>query len=112
MQFPYAFQERLPRQTTIVANIIRRTVSSCTPSRAFLVSPAVVSQTVGHEEVNLGSTLLDKVVGECPETVISVNDCNVRCLLDTGAQVSTLTESFYKQFLSRDVDLIDEQSLE
>ena len=71
------------------------------------MSPAVVSQTVGHEEVNLGSTLLDKVVGECPETVISVNDCNVRCLLDTGAQVSTLTESFYKQFLSRDVDLIN-----
>ena len=40
---------------------------------------------------------LKKAVGVCPETIIDINSKRVRCLLDTGAEVSTMTESFFKE---------------
>ena len=40
---------------------------------------------------------LKKAVGVCTETIIDINGKNVRCLLDTGAEVSTMTESFFKE---------------
>ena len=41
-----------------------------------------------------------RVVGECPDVEVSVGNTTLRCLLDTGAQVSTITESFYKEHLA------------
>lgn len=35
----------------------------------------------------------------------------VRCLRDTGAQVSTLTESFYRSYLERCCNLVDVGSM-
>ena len=49
-------------------------------------------------EASSGSTL-ERMVGGCPEATIVVMGADVRCLLDTGAQVSTLTESYYRQYL-------------
>ena len=40
---------------------------------------------------------LKKAVGVCPETIIDINGKKVRCLLDTGAEVSTMTKSFFKE---------------
>ena len=38
-----------------------------------------------------------KAVGQCPDVMVSIGDVNVKCLLDTGAQVSTITEEFYRK---------------
>ena len=39
-------------------------------------------------------------IGKCPLVDVLVNDKEVKCLLDTGAEVSTLTEDFYKNNLA------------
>ena len=31
---------------------------------------------------------------ECPQTFVEINETAVKCLLDTGAQVSTVSEAF------------------
>ena len=51
-----------------------------------------------------GSSFIARAVGECPQTVISVGpeEVKMKCLLDTGAQVSTITESFYRDHLARE----------
>ena len=50
--------------------------------------------------------MLHKVVGQCPEQSVGVQGCEVRCLLDTGAQVSTLTEQCYRCHFSQH-ELVD-----
>ena len=49
------------------------------------------SHVVNVEEAGSGSTL-DRVVGGCPEATIVMMGAEVRCLLDTGAQVFTATK--------------------
>ena len=41
----------------------------------------------------------EKAIGKCPVEIITINDAESRALLDTGAQVSTVTEKFYQQNL-------------
>ena len=40
------------------------------------------------------------MVGRCPEAVIYLGVVPVRCLLDTGSEVSMVTESFYREHLA------------
>lgn len=42
---------------------------------------------------------LERAVGKCPEVEIHAGGVAIRCLLDTGSNVSTLTESFFKEHL-------------
>lgn len=42
---------------------------------------------------------LERAVGKCPEVEICIRGVAVRCLLDTGSNVSTLSESFFKKHL-------------
>lgn len=42
---------------------------------------------------------LECAVGKCPEVEISIGRITVRCLLDTGSNVSTLMESFFSEHL-------------
>ena len=49
----------------------------------------------GSEEIMTGS-FWRKAVGECPETSVQIGGSHVRCLLDSGAQVSTMTETFFR----------------
>lgn len=42
---------------------------------------------------------LERAVGRCPEVDICIGGVPVRCLLDTGSNVSTLTESFFRENL-------------
>ena len=42
---------------------------------------------------------LENAVGECPEVDIQIDGIPLRCLLDTGSNVSTLTESFFRDHL-------------
>uniref|UniRef100_A0A8C2AXX8 Gypsy retrotransposon integrase-like protein 1 n=2 Tax=Cyprinus carpio TaxID=7962 RepID=A0A8C2AXX8_CYPCA len=49
---------------------------------------------------------LERAVGKCPEVDIHIGGVPVRCLLDTGSNVSTLTESFFRENLhGEDKDL-------
>lgn len=36
---------------------------------------------------------------DSPTTIVEINGQPIKCLLDTGAEVSTISEMFYKQFL-------------
>lgn len=49
---------------------------------------------------------LEHAVGKCPEVDVRIDGVPVRCLLDTGSNVSTLTESFFRENLhGEDKDL-------
>lgn len=50
---------------------------------------------------------IKKAVGVCPEADVLVNGCYLRSLLDTGAMVSTVTESFYRKNQSQMGELVD-----
>ena len=61
------------------------------------------SRTVKEEDKDSTETLHQKISrasANCPETYIELNGVKVKCLLDTGAQVSTISEHFYKKYLS------------
>ena len=50
---------------------------------------------------------LDKIIGECPTVDVLMNGVPLKCLVDTGSQVSTITESFYNSFSSQFQELTD-----
>ena len=52
-----------------------------------------MSQTTGGED--LGSTITQKTIGKCPVDVVKIGGIPVNCLLDTGSQVTTITETFF-----------------
>lgn len=63
----------------------------------------------------IGSTYLDSnrdrllrhAVGRCPVVDLKIGSVNVSCLLDTGSQVSTITEHFFKEHLAgEDKDML------
>ena len=37
---------------------------------------------------------------KCPTTTMEINGHQIKCLLDTGAEVSTISENFYRKYLS------------
>ncbi|KAJ8008775.1 hypothetical protein DPEC_G00081920 [Dallia pectoralis] len=51
--------------------------------------------------------LLERAVGTCPVVEIKISGVVVSCLLDTGSQVSTLSERFFRQCLGgEDADML------
>ena len=44
---------------------------------------------------NVRQTILERAVGQCPEVNILIEGQSVRCLVDTGSQVTTITESLF-----------------
>ena len=50
------------------------------------VSSDIVLQTVG---------LRSKLLGRCPTVSITINGVRTKCLLDTGAETSLISEEFY-----------------
>jgi len=57
-----------------------------------------------EEEVDVGS-LLQRAVGDCPLTKVKLGSVDIWSLLDTGSQVSTVTESFFRKHLEGKVDI-------
>ena len=50
----------------------------------------------------------ERAVGSCPVTTVKLGGVHVHCLLDSGSQVSTITESFFnKHFRPRRSELLD-----
>ncbi|KAG1936344.1 interleukin-1 receptor accessory protein-like 1-A [Pimephales promelas] len=62
------------------------------------VSRAIQGQPVDSSQ----EELLKRAVGTCPQVDIKVLGVEVSCLLDTGSQVSTISESFFRQHLGGD----------
>ena len=63
--------------------------------------PVTESQVAGTSESfnsDRGSFLY-KAVGKCPEAIVHIGPVEMRCLLDSGSQVSTITESFFEKKL-------------
>ena len=62
-----------------------------------------MSQEVGND-IN-GSwdvdkeVIFSKLVGNCPEAKIQLGSVSTNCLLDSGSEISTVTESFFKESL-------------
>ncbi len=44
--------------------------------------------------------LVGKIIGTCPETEVVLGNVPLRCLIDTGAEVSTVTEAFFREHLA------------
>ena len=59
------------------------------------------------EHLTDGGSIIENAVGDCPELKVKVGGVDVGCLIDTGAEVSTITESFYKEFLDQGSEVID-----
>ena len=62
----------------------------------------MASHVVGTQSTDAGS-ILSKAVGKCPTTTVQLGRVDVCCLIDTGAQVSTLTESFFRENFTEEV---------
>ena len=71
-----------------------------------LIGPTAASHAVG-EHSTYGGSIIENAVGNCPEVKVKLGGVDVGCLIDTGAEVSTITESFYKEFLAQGREVID-----
>ncbi|XP_051931175.1 uncharacterized protein LOC127607116 [Hippocampus zosterae] len=67
--------------------------------------PTLVSRTVRGWSEGSGSMLtrerfIERAVGKCPEVEIQIGGVPLRCILDSGSNVSTLTETFFRNRLN------------
>lgn len=53
----------------------------------------------GSQDILTKERFLQHAVGKCPEVDIQIGGVPLRCLLDTGSNVSTLTENFFRDHL-------------
>lgn len=65
-----------------------------------------MSHAVG-EHLTDGGSIIENAVGECPEVKVRVGGVDFRCRIDNGAEVLTITESFYKEFFVQGREVID-----
>ena len=56
------------------------------------------------------SEVLQRAVGKCPEMTVSIEGMPCTCLIDTGSEVSTVTESFFNNLLQGKPPLVDEHA--
>ncbi|XP_062420887.1 uncharacterized protein K02A2.6-like [Pungitius pungitius] len=63
------------------------------------MSWAMRGKSKGSKDVLTKERFLRHAVGKCPEVDIQIGGVLLRCLLDTGSNVSTLTESFFRDHL-------------
>ncbi len=56
-------------------------------------------QSIGSTQISDRDRLLKHAVGKCPVVDLKIGGVDVSCLLDTGSQVSTITEHFFKEHL-------------
>ena len=54
-----------------------------------------MSPDVGHEELDVGS-VLQKATSKFPETEVLIGGMKIRSMVDTGAQISTVTELWFR----------------
>ena len=82
----------------------RQNIEVLITRRVFWVAYCT-SQVVGVEESTSGS-LFNKLIAAFPESSILVDKVRVRFLLDSGGQLFTLMETFYKNHLMLKEELV------
>lgn len=64
------------------------------------VSQAMRGRSIGSTSVDTSrDRLLEHAVGKCPVANLKINGVSAACLLDTGCQVSTISERFFRDHL-------------
>lgn len=63
------------------------------------MSQAMRGKPEGSKNTLTKERFLEHAVGECPEVDIQIGGVPLKCLLDTGSNVSTLAESFFRDHL-------------
>ncbi len=65
-------------------------------------------QSIGSNSVDTSrDRLLERAVGKCPVSNLKINGVSAACLLDTGSQVSTVSECFFREHLfGEDKDML------
>ncbi|KAK9519917.1 hypothetical protein VZT92_022616 [Zoarces viviparus] len=66
---------------------------------SIAVSQAMRGKSKDSQDILTKERFLERAVGKCPEVDIQIGGVPLRCLLDTGSNVSTLTESFFRDHL-------------
>ena len=56
--------------------------------------------------VDVDGSMMEKVVGTCPEVMAQLGTVDVRYLVDTGAQVSTITKDCFQKYFGTDGELM------
>lgn len=51
------------------------------------------------EHSTYGDSITENAEGNCPEVKVKLGGVDVGCLINTGAEVSTITQSFHKEFV-------------
>ena len=72
----------------------------CDVFKARISKKQAVNQENG---ITVSEKVFEKAIGVCPQTMISIEGVVVQCLVDTGAEISTITESFFNNHLRRDL---------
>lgn len=65
------------------------------------VSRAMRGKSEGSDNTLTKEPFLENAVGQCPEVDVQIGGVPLRCILDTGSNVSTLTESFFRNHLHK-----------
>ncbi|XP_062386494.1 uncharacterized protein LOC134074827 isoform X2 [Sardina pilchardus] len=69
-------------------------------TRGFLMPPATVGQVTGNPLSDPSVSPRDLLVGQCPLVEVKANDKTIRCLVDTGSQVTMFSETLCKELFS------------
>ncbi|KAL6485918.1 hypothetical protein MHYP_G00053100 [Metynnis hypsauchen] len=88
----------------------RKVTSASISSQGNETPPVVVSRAIQGSPVDSDNVqpsrdhLLQRAIGTCPIVELEIGGVKTRCLLDTGSQVSTITEQFFRKHLSGEDD--------
>lgn len=67
------------------------------------LSQAIRGKTIGSTKPNYErDRILERAVGECRTVDMNIGGVGVTYLVDTGSNVSTITEGFFREHLSGD----------
>lgn len=50
--------------------------------------------------------IIERAIGKCPVVDLKLNGRSAHCLLDTGSQVSTMTDEFFRKYIGNDESML------
>ena len=63
----------------------------------------MVSQNSGSFPSLNPKQLTDRAITQCPQAIVTFGDLSTRCLIDTCAEVSVITENYFVKYLNKDI---------
>ena len=62
---------------------------------------------MGADDSISKTDVLQRAVGRCPVVMVSIEGVPCQCLIDTGSEISTVAEAFFRNFLQSQPRLHD-----